>query len=162
MELHSDFPGHGSFIAFRGAAVRTGVCTGAALSVVFAAWLIVANRVPALETFAPERNITAAAAIALLGLFPIVRFYRMPGRLWTSGVLAWLMLSLCYRLFSFFFSGLTERYSAFQIFMVGGVIYTIVSTICWIGTVAWRMYFSHHAANGVSHVSTPSSNQRMS
>lgn len=143
MALHSDLPGYGKLTLFRGAAVRTGMYVGLCLSMIFLAWLVVANRFPALERFALERNIAAVAALAFFGLIPVLRFHAMPVRLWASGVVAWLMLSLCYRALSFFFSRLPERYSAFQVFMLGAVVYTIASTLCWIGTVIWRLRAPH-------------------
>jgi len=112
---------------------------GVCLSLVFLAWLLVANRAPAFERFALERNIAAAAGLGFFGLIPVLRFHRAPCRLWASGVVAWLLLSASYRLMSMFFPGLGERYSAFQVFMLGAVVYTIVSTLCWIGTVVRRM-----------------------
>ena len=143
MQVSSHLPGYGKLIVLRGAAMRTGIYVGACLSLVFIAWLVVANRLPGLEQFAFQRNVAAAAAICFLGLIPVLRFRRMPGSLWASGAIAWLLLSFTYRLACFFFPGLTERYSAFQVFMVGAVVYTIVSTLCWIGTVVWRMRASH-------------------
>jgi uncharacterized membrane protein YvlD (DUF360 family) len=162
MDVSSHLPGYGKLIRFRGTAMRTGIYVGVCLSLTFVAWLVVANRIPALGQFALQRNIAAAAALAFFGMIPVLRFHAMPGRLWASGVIAWLILSLCYRLFSFFFTGLPERYSAFQVFMLGAVVYTIASTICWIGTIVWRMRAPHIVAGGASHAPIPPSNHRMS
>ena len=154
-------PGRAKPYSFRTAAVRVGIFTGICLTLVFLTWLIVANRVPALEGFALERNVAAAAAIAFLALIPVLRFRGAPGRLWASGVIAWGILSLSYRLLSLFFSGLPERYSAFQVFMVGAVIYTLVATLSWIAGVLWRMRASHSSQGSVSHSSATPSNHRM-
>ena len=161
MRESSHLPGYGKLVAFRGTAMRTGVYVGFCLSLVFIAWLVAANRAPALEQFAWQRNVGAAAAICFFGLIPVLRFPRNPGRLWASGAVAWLLLSLTYRLACIFFPGLTERYSALQVFMVGAVVYTIVSTVCWIGTVVWRMRASH-AHNAVPHAPASPSNHQMS
>lgn len=162
MDVSSHVSGYGKLIAFRGAAVRTGIYVGTCLSLTFIAWLVIANRVPALAHFALQRNIVAAVALAFFGLIPVLRFHAMPGRLWASGAVAWLILSVCYRLLSFFFTGLPERYSAFQVFMLGAVVYTIASTLCWIGTIVWRMRGAHAVAGGASHATIPPSNHRMS
>jgi hypothetical protein len=147
---------------FRGPAVRLGVLTGVCLSLVFVAWLVVANRMPVLERFALERNLAAAAAIGFFGLTPVLRFRGRPGSLWASGAIAWGILSLTYRLLSFFFSGLPQRYSSFQIFMVGAVVYTILATICWIGGVVWRVRGSRAAPGSMTHSSASRSNHHMS
>jgi len=160
MAVRSHLPGYESFTLFRGAAVRTGIYIGLCLSLTFIAWLVIANRIPALERFAQERNIAAAAALAFFGLIPVLRFHAMPVRLLASGAIAWLLLSLCYRALSFFFSGLTNRYSAFQVFMLGAVVYTIASTVCWIGTVVWRLRASH-AHPSVHSASIPPNNHRL-
>lgn len=162
MPAPSYFSGNAKRFLRRSAAVRLGVFTGICLTLVFLTWLIVANRVPALERFAFERNLAAAAAIAFLALVPVLRFRGIPGSLWAAGAIAWGILSLSYRLLSFFFSGLTERYSAFQVFMIGAVVYTIIATVCWIGAVLWRMRTSHTAHSSVTHSSASPSNHHMS
>lgn len=124
--------------AFLNPAIRMGLCTGAGLSAIFIAWIVVANRVPALEAFAMQRNVAAEAALGFLALLPVVRFMRWPGRLLVSGVVAWTLLSLAYWAMAFHFAGLTERWSTFEIFTKGGLAYLIASTLAWVGTCAWR------------------------
>jgi len=160
MAVRSHLPGYSKLTLFRGAAARTGIHVGLCLSLTFVAWLVVANRIPALERFALQRNVVAAAALGFFGLIPVLRFYAMPGRLWASGAIAWLLLSLSYRALSFFFSRLPDRYSAFQVFMLGAVVYTIAATVCWIGGVAWRMRGSHAAT--VHGASIPPNNHQAS
>jgi hypothetical protein len=124
--------------AFLNPAIRMGLCTGAGLSAIFIAWVVVANRVPALEVFAMQRNVAAEAALGFLALLPVVRFMRRPGRLLISGVVAWTLLSLAYWAMAFHFVGLTERWSTFEIFTKGGLAYLIASTLAWVGACAWR------------------------
>jgi hypothetical protein len=59
MLVRPHLPGYRWFHVFRNAAIRTGVYVGVCLTLVFTAWLIVANRAPFLERFALERNIFA-------------------------------------------------------------------------------------------------------
>src|SRR5215469_13847664 len=106
MQTRSPLPGYGRLIVLRGAATRTGIYVGASLALIFTSWLLMANRAPALERFASQRNVIATIAVVFFGLIPVLRFHREPGRLWASGALAWLMLSLCYKALSFFFAGL--------------------------------------------------------
>jgi hypothetical protein len=136
----------------RGVSLRMGLWIGACLSIIVAVWLVVANRVPGLERFAAERNMTAAVALAALALVPVVRFLREPGRLLISGLLAWTLLSLTYRLASLFFSALGARLGAFHVFILGAVAYTIAATVAWIATLVWSVR-NHHAAGSHQHLS---------
>jgi hypothetical protein len=152
MAIKAHLPGFHWFNAFRNAAVRTGVYSGVFLSFIFTAWLLVANRVPFLERFALMRNVAAAAALVLLAAVPILRFARWPGYLLASGLIAWLIFTLSYRLLCLIFHGLGDRLSAFHVFMLGAIVYLILTTICWIGAILWKARTSqdshpnHHAS----------------
>ena len=124
----------------RDVATRTGVYAGVSLSVVFAAWILIANRVPFLDPIAMERNIIASALLAVLACLPLFRFYRSPAHLLVSGLLAWTLLTFTYRVFCFKFVLLEEYYSAFHVFVLGAVSYLIFATISWIGTIIWRVH----------------------
>jgi hypothetical protein len=118
--------------------VRTGVYVGVFLSIVFSGWVIVANRFPLLDRFALVRNLGAVALLGLIALIPILRFWRMPGNLLSSSLIGWLILSLTYRILCMDFRGLAARFSGVQIFMLGAVIYLLVVTLSWIGTIIRR------------------------
>ena len=124
----------------RDVAIRTGVYAGVSLSMVFAAWILIANRVPFLDPIAMERNIIASALLAVLACIPLFRFYRSPAQLLVSGLLAWTLLTFTYRVFCFKFVLLEEYYSAFHVFVLGAVSYLIFATISWIGTIIWRVH----------------------
>src|SRR4249919_46222 len=68
MLVRPHLPGYRWFHFLRNAAVRTGVYVGVCLTLVFAAWLIIANHAPLLERFAMGRNIAAAAIFCFLAL----------------------------------------------------------------------------------------------
>ncbi|MGB7232271.1 MAG: hypothetical protein WA853_18585 [Candidatus Acidiferrum sp.] len=136
-------PVYGSFQAFRNASVRMGVYVGVVLSIAFCAWVIVANRVPALDRFAFARNLVAVAFLGVVALVPVLRFWHLPGNLLASSLVAWLIFSLTYRILSMDFPGLEERYSAVQIFVLGAVAYMLVVTLAWIGTIIRRARASH-------------------
>jgi hypothetical protein len=108
------------------------------MTLVFTAWLIVANHFPFLERFALERNLAAAAVLSLLALVPILRFLRMPGHLLASSLIAWLIFSASYRALCLFFGALSDWHSTFQVFMLGAVVYMIITTLSWIGTTIWK------------------------
>jgi len=123
---------------FKNAAIRTGVYAGVGLSAVLVAWLFVANRAPALESFALERNVAASIALGLFAAVPILRFLRLPGPLLASSLIAWSIMALTYRLLCVYFWGLAARYSAVQLFTLGAILYMIFATLSWIGTCISR------------------------
>jgi len=108
--------------------------------------VIVANRVHFLDRFALVRNLAAVAVLGLLALIPVLRFWRMPGNLLASSLVGWFLFSLTYRILCMNFEGLAERYSAVQVFMLGAVLYMLVVTVSWIGTIIQRA-----RASNVSH-----------
>ena len=131
-------PGYRWFHVFRNRPIRIGVYTGVCLSLVLVAWILIANRAPFLEPFAGQRNLLAALLLILIAAMPVVRFLRSPGDLLVSGLLAWSLLTLTYRVLTFFFSLLEEYYSAFHVFVLGAVSYLLFATLSWIGMIVWR------------------------
>ncbi len=131
-------PGYRWFQFLRNPSIRMGIYTGVGLSLVFSAWVIIANRVPVLEPFALARNIGAIAALCFFASLPTLRFFRNPGEMLVSGLVGWAMLSCTYRILCAVFVLLQDRYSAFHVFMLGAVVYLICATVSWIGTIIWR------------------------
>lgn len=152
MSIRSNLPGYRWFHVFRNAAIRMGVYTGVCLTLVFAAWLVIANRVAFLERFALERNIAAAAVFAFLAGIPVLRFLRMPGNLLVSSLMGWIVFSVSYRILCVIFQGLSDWHSTFQVFMLGAVVYMILTTLSWIGTLIWKARAAH-AAHSNRHAS---------
>ena len=138
MAVRAHLPGYRRLHLLRNASVRMGVYTGICLSIVLVGWIVIANRVPFLERFALERNIAAAALLGLISLVPVLRFLRMPGPLLASTLIGWAIFSLTFRVLCIFFWALRDRYSAVQIFVLGAVVYMIVVTISWLGTIISR------------------------
>jgi hypothetical protein len=143
MTARAHMPAYGSFHVFRNASVRTGVYVGFILSIVFSGWVIVANRVPLLDRFALVRNLAAVSVLGLIALIPVLRFWRMPGNLLASSLVAWVLFSLFYRVLCMLFVGLAERFSAVQVFVLGAVLYMLVVTLSWIWTIIRRARASH-------------------
>jgi hypothetical protein len=127
----------------RNRVVRTGIYTGVFLSVCFTVWVLVANRVPFLEPLAFARNTIAAGVLVLIACLPVMRFYRMPGEMLASALIGWSLLTLTFRLLCIKFVLLDAIYSVFQIFMMGSIVYLIVATLAWIGTIIRRARASH-------------------
>jgi cytochrome bd-type quinol oxidase subunit 2 len=143
MAIQVHLPGYRRLRVFRNAAIRTGVYVGVCLTLVFTAWLVLANRAPLLERLALERNIAAAALLVLIAVVPILRFLRMPGHLLASSLIGWLIFSLSYRILCLIFHRLSDWHSTFQVFMLGAVVYMIVTTLSWIGTSIWKARAAH-------------------
>jgi hypothetical protein len=144
MQAMSSSPARPVDYLLRGAAVRTGFYAGVALSVVFAAWIVVANRVPFLEPVAVIRNFVATSLLLAIASVPVLRFFRSPGELLLSSVLSWSILTLTYATLCLEFSLLDQYYSTLEIFVLGAVVYLLLATLCWIGTIIWRVRASSH------------------
>jgi hypothetical protein len=143
MLVRAHLPGYRRFQVFRNAAVRMGVYVGVCLTLVFTAWLVIANRAPFLERFALERNIAAAAILVFLAALPVFRFLRMPGHLLASSLLGWFIFSLSYGALGIMFRGLNNRLSTFHVFTLGAVVYMILTTLCWVVATIWRAREAH-------------------
>lgn len=126
-------------------AVRTGTYVGVGLSLILVVWIFLSNRVPFLEKFALERNLITIILLVLVGLVPVVRFLRLPAKLWISSLIGWAIFSVTYALMTLAFSGLREHFNALQIFVLGAVLYMILATIAWLGKVVWRTWSEHSA-----------------
>lgn len=128
----TQFSGIDRFFSLRGATLRTGIFTGAALSFTLAAWVVVANRVAQFETFAFERNCAAVGALLLLMAIPLCRFVKSPRALFISGTAAWAILTLTYIVLCMFFPHLDNRISALQFFILGTTSYGLLAVISWV------------------------------
>ncbi|HVH71501.1 MAG TPA: hypothetical protein VNB49_10375 [Candidatus Dormibacteraeota bacterium] len=138
MQVRTNLPGSRRLEFLHNAAIRTGVYTGVCLSLVFTTWLVIANQVPFLERFAFERNVAAAAVLGFLGAVPVLRFFRWPGNLLASSMMAWMIFSLWYRVLCLIYHGLSDWRSTFQVFMEGAVVYTICTAVSWIVDIIRR------------------------
>jgi len=146
MPVRAPFPGQFWIDFRRNPPVQTGLYVGLAMSLVFTAWIVIANRIPLLERFAMGRNVCALVLLLAFASIPVVRFYRAPNALLLSSLIGWSLLSATYRLLSVVFVLLNEHYSTGQIFVLGAVLYLILATLSWIGNIVWRVrtaYLSH-------------------
>lgn len=137
-------PGYRWFDFLRHAPAKVGIYTGLWLSVIFVAWVVIANRVPFLEPLAQQRNVIATLLLALTASMPVIRFLRSPGDLLISGLLAWSVLTLAYRILSLKFVLLQVYYSTFHVFVLGAVAYLLFATLSWIGMIVWRARAAQH------------------
>jgi hypothetical protein len=143
MQASETLPGDHWFGFLRNVSVRTGIYTGVCLSLCFTAWVLIANRIPWLEPLAFARNVGAVALLVVIASIPVMRFYRSPGDLLGSALLGWSLLTLTFRLLCLKFEFLDESYSTLHIFTIGAVVYLLVATLAWIGTIIRRARSSH-------------------
>jgi hypothetical protein len=146
MPVSAKLPGYHWFAFLKDAGTRVGVYVGVALSLIFTVWLLLANRVPFLDAFAMPRNVIAAVLLLFFASIPVVRFYRSPSDLLLSSFLAWGLFTLNYGLLCLKFVLLDQYYSTLQVFVLGTIIYLLLATLSWIGTIIWRV-----RATGSSH-----------
>jgi len=138
MFIRTKLPGSRRLDFIHNAAIRTGIYTGVCLSLVFAAWLVIANQVPFLEHFALERNIAAEAVFGFLAAVPALRFLRWPGNLLASSLIGWMIFSFWYRILCLFYHALSDKHSTSEVFVVGTLSYLILTTLSWLGTIIRR------------------------
>jgi len=136
-------PGYRWLSFLKNPALRTGIYSGLFLSLIFSAWILIANRAPFLEPFAIERNVAATVLFAFFAGVPVMRFFRSPEELLVSGLLGWGLLSLTYGIFGLAFVLLEQYYTALQVFVLGAISYLIFATLSWIGTIIWRVRARH-------------------
>jgi hypothetical protein len=155
MSARSQLPGMRFFLWLRNASLRIGVFTGVYLSIVFVAWLVIANYFPRLQAFAGIRNVAGAVTILLLMLIPVLRFRREPVRMFVAGLTAWTLLTLTYIGMEMKFSLLESRMGAFRIFMLGGITYCFVAVFHWVFLFCAEARHQHvaHAAQAAASAS---------
>jgi hypothetical protein len=143
MPVRPKLPGYEWFRFQRNVETRVGLYTGVSMSLVFAGWVFCANRMASLERMAEERNVVAVLILLFFACLPILRFYREPGELLLSGLLGWSLLTVSYWFLCLKFSLLEERDSPFQIFVMGAIVYLIVATLAWLGTIIRKARMAH-------------------
>ncbi len=131
-------PGYRWFHFLRYPPARVGLYTGVWLSVVFVAWVLIANRVAFLDPLAQQRNLIATILLAMISAMPVLRFLRAPGELLISGLMAWSLMAVSYRILSLKFVLLQDYYSTFHVFVLGAVAYLLFATLSWIGMIVLR------------------------
>jgi hypothetical protein len=143
MAARPQLPGMRWLLWLRIASLRTGILTGIYLSCVFVAWLIVANRIPALEAFAEARNLVGGALLVTVLAIPALRFRQKPGRLFVAGLTAWTLLTLTYMGAETHFTLLESRMGALHVFMLGAVSYGFVAVLDWVYLICAGVRHQH-------------------
>jgi len=117
------------------AALRTGIYSGALLVVVMLGALVAANRVPALERYALERNAISYTLFVMFMLIPVVRFWNRPLKMFTSAMIGWTIFVVAYDVAGMVFENLftSVRHTPFMALAEGAVVYGVCSVVSWVG-----------------------------
>lgn len=114
-------------------ALWTGVYLGAFLNLVMIASLVAANHFPRLEAYALERNGASYGLFLLLLLVPVVLFWRRPVRMFTAGIVAWVLFSAGYNIAGFYFHNLfAVLRTPLEVLIEGGVLYGVAAVLSWV------------------------------
>lgn len=129
----------------RGPMMRTGLLVGFSLAIVMLLSLVAANRIPAFDKFALERNTVSSGIFALFVLIPIFRFSSFPLKMFTSGMIAWGILTAAYVLASNLFGHLyTVLRPPGVLLAYGAALYGIAAVVMWV--VPMFLAARHHHA----------------
>jgi hypothetical protein len=114
--------------------LRTGLLSGAFLSIVMAVSLVAANRFPLLEHVAMLRNALCYAAFALAMILPVAVFPRLPSRLFASAMIGWIIFVLAYSLACMYFVNLSNSLgkTPFHLLILGALFYGVISAGLWV------------------------------
>jgi hypothetical protein len=116
-----------------GSAIRTGIYGGALLIVAMLGALVAANRMPALEKYAFERNAACYTLFVLLMLVPVIRFLTRPLQMFGAAIIGWVMFVAAYDLTGFYFRDLFQVLrTPFQALIEGTVVYGIFAVGSWV------------------------------
>lgn len=123
---------------------RTGLYTGALLIIVMLGALVAANRVPALERYALERNAASYTLFVIFMLIPILRFFTRPLSMFVSAMIAWVMFVVTYNIAGIVFHNLftAVRHTPFMILAEGAAVYGVFAVGSWVG--AMILQARHH------------------
>ena len=124
-------------------AIRTGLYTGALLTLVMLGALVAANRVPALEAYALERNAASYTLFVLLMLVPVVRFWNRPLQMFVAAIVGWVIFAGAYDLSGLYFRDVFQVLrTPFEALVEGSVVYGLCAVGMWVGGMI--LHARHH------------------
>jgi hypothetical protein len=130
-------------------ALLTGIYVGALMIIVMLGALVAANRVPALDAYALERNAASYGAFVILFLVPVVLFLKRPRHMFLSAMVSWMMFVIAYNIAGLFFWNLFGVLrTPLEALVEGGLAYGILAAVSWVARTilqARRHSAAHHA-----------------
>lgn len=115
-------------------ALVAGCHTGAMLTVAMLGALVVANRIPALEPYALERNGVCYALFVMLMLLPVLRFLNRPVKMFVASTTGWVILTIAYDFAGIYFRNLFSalQRTPFEVLAEGAIVYGVLSVGAWV------------------------------
>src|SRR5579863_3732548 len=115
-------------------ALKTGLYTGALLILVLLGALVAANRIPGLEPHALERNAVSYSLFVIFMLIPVCRFWNQPLKMFSAGIIAWMLFVVAYNIAGMVFHNLFEstRHDPFVAMVEGAVVYGLCAVGAWV------------------------------
>jgi len=116
-----------------GQALRSGVRMALALTAIMLVALVVANRIPALENYALERNALFTTVFVLVAVSPVLRYRKHPRQMFVAAMVGWVLFVGAYNLAGLFFRELFEVLrTPFEFLVEGAVVYGICAVGLWV------------------------------
>lgn len=114
--------------------LKFGFYVGIAMVAEMAIALVVINRIPALESYALERNAFFIGWFFLLTLAPVVRFLREPVQMFFAAMTAWAIFVAGYYVAGFYFERLFDALhrGPLLVLVEGAVLYGIAAVGSWV------------------------------
>jgi hypothetical protein len=120
-------------------AFAVGLYTGMSLAVVTLGSLVVANRIPALERYALERNAVFYGLFIAILLYPVCRFPRRPKQMIVAALTGWAMFVAAYNLAGWYFRNLFQVLrTPLEAFVEGMAVYGVFAVALWVGSMLLR------------------------
>jgi hypothetical protein len=115
--------------------VRYGLYTGALLVITMLGALVAANRVPALERYALERNAISYGLFMLFMLLPMARFWNRPLKMFGAAMIGWTIFAAAYDIAGMVFQNLfgATRHTPLMALCEGAVVYGVCAVLSWVG-----------------------------
>jgi hypothetical protein len=124
--------------------VKCGLYTGALLVITMLGALVAANRVPALERYALERNAVSYGLFVLSMLLPVVRFWKQPLKIFGAGMIGWTIFAAAYDIAGMMLQNLFDaiRHPPLVAMCEGAVVYGVGAVAAWV--ISMCIIARHH------------------
>jgi hypothetical protein len=115
-------------------ALILGCYIGAMLTIGMLGSLVVANRIPAFEPYAFERNAACYALFVMLMLVPVLRFLNRPVKMFVASLTGWIILSIAYDMAGIYFHNLfiVLQRTPFEVLIEGAILYGVLAVAAWV------------------------------
>jgi hypothetical protein len=111
-----------------------GVYVGAALVGVMLGALVIANRVPALEPYAFERNAACYGLFVMLMFVPVLRYINRPFQMFVASMTSWILLTAAYNFAGMYFRSLFDvlQRTPLEVLAEGAIVFGVLAVAAWV------------------------------